>query len=85
MNDTTSEKMENEWEMGPQPIGRIMDELTLKPHDLVAASEDQITHKMIAKACKGRRLTMRVRLKIQTAINKVTGKEYPLASLFNYR
>ena len=76
--------LEKEFDFGPQPIAAIMEKLELKPHDLVAASEEQLTHKMVAKACKGRRLTVRVKLKVQTAINKVTGQEYKLSDLFNY-
>ncbi|NLT76571.1 MAG: hypothetical protein GXX98_08625, partial [Planctomycetes bacterium] len=51
---------EIERNLGPQPIERIMAEHHLKPHDLVAASTEQITHKMVARACKGRRLTPNV-------------------------
>jgi hypothetical protein len=70
--------------LGPQPIGRIMTERHLRPHDLVAASTDQITHKMVARACKGRRLTRHVQVKIQTALNRVTDGQYSLTDLFTY-
>jgi hypothetical protein len=42
--------------LGEQPIASILKEHHLKTHDLVAASEDHITHKMVTKACKGGRL-----------------------------
>ena len=74
--------MENEF--GEQPIKKILEAHQLKPHDIVAASTEQITHKMIAKAIKGRRLTMHVRQKILTALNKACQKDYTLADLFNY-
>ena len=45
--------------LGPQPISGLLAELNLKPHDLVAASTQQLTHKMVSRACKGRRLTLR--------------------------
>jgi len=71
-------------DLGTQPIAAIMDERGLKPHDLVAASSEQITHKMIARAVKGRRLTLRVQNKILRAMNNATGKTYLLKDLFNY-
>ncbi len=71
--------------LGEQPIARIMAEHGLKAHDLVAASTNQITHKMVSRACKGRRLTRNVQNKILDALNKVAGKQYPMADLFTYR
>ncbi len=70
--------------MGEQPISGIMAEHNLKPHDLVTASTDQITHKMISRACKGRRLTPNVQHKLLKALNLTTGKNYVLSDLFNY-
>ena len=70
--------------LGPQPITQIMAKHDLKPHDLVAASSQQITHKMVARACKGRRLTPHVQTKILNALNAATEKQYALPELFNY-
>ncbi|MCK5565994.1 MAG: hypothetical protein KAJ07_12175 [Planctomycetes bacterium] len=70
--------------LGPQPIADIMDKLGLKSHDLVAASTEQITHKMVTRACKGRRLTVNTKLKIRNALNAATEKQYSLKELFNY-
>ena len=70
--------------LGPQPLAQIMDEHKLKAHDLVAASTEQITHKMVARACKGRRLTPNVQAKIQNALNAATGNQYQRQDLFNY-
>jgi hypothetical protein len=61
-----------------------MAEEEIKPHDLVAASTEQITHKMISRACKGRRLTRNVQHKILRALCRQTGRTYALADLFNY-
>ena len=69
---------------GKQPIVQIMIDHNLKPMDLVAASTEQITHKMVSRACKGRRLTSNVKSKILNALNKATGKEYSVEELFNY-
>ena len=75
---------EPERDLGEQPIAAILRELGLKSHDLVAASTEQITHKMVARACKGRRLTPNVKTKIRNAINKAADKSYTLAELFTY-
>ena len=75
---------EAEREMGEQPLGRIMQELEMKPHDLVAASTEQLTHKMVSKGVKGRRLTVNIQMKIRDALNKATGKEFSIKQLFTY-
>jgi hypothetical protein len=71
-------------DLGPQPIADIMAKLGLKPHDLVAASTEQLTHKMVSRACKGRRLTPNTQAKIQRAINAATQRSFTLKELFNY-
>jgi len=70
--------------LGEQPIARIMAERGLRPHDLVAASTQQITHKMVARACKGRRLTPHVQDKIVNALNAATGEHCGRDDLFDY-
>ena len=70
--------------LGEQPVLSIMVDHGLARHDLVAASSDQITHKMVSRACKGRRLSRRVQMKILAALNTATEKEYSLTDLFNY-
>ena len=56
----------------------------LKPHDLVVASSVQMTHKMVARACKGRRLTPNTQMIVLNALQAATGKTYALTDLFNY-
>ncbi len=73
-----------ERDFGEQPIAKIMVEYGLKPNDLVRNSTGQISHKMVARAAKGRRLTPHVQLKILNALNKTTEKNYSLKDLFNY-
>ena len=70
--------------LGPQPISGILAELNLKPHDLVAASTQQLTHKMVSRACKGRRLTLNTQTKILNALNAATSKNCSLRDLFTY-
>jgi hypothetical protein len=75
---------ENERNFGVQLISQIMEEHGLKARDLVDASTEQITYKMVYRACKGRKLTSNVKSKIRNALNKSTGKEYSMEELFNY-
>ena len=70
--------------LGEQPISSIMAVSKLKPHDLVAHSDEQLTHKMVARAMKGRRLTPRAKSKVLNALNNAVGKNYTLKDLFTY-
>ena len=70
--------------LGEQPIARIMADHGLKAHDLVAISTGQLTHRMVSRACKGRRLMPNVQSKIREALNEATGKEYSMEELFTY-
>lgn len=70
--------------LGEQPIAQILTELELKANDLVSASAEHITHKMVSRACKGRRLTPNVQAKIRNSLNKAAGKEYSMTELFTY-
>ena len=75
---------EIERNLGEQPIARIMRKHNFKPHDLVAISSVEMTHKMVARACKGRLLTLNTQLKVLAALNRATGKNYSLGDLFSY-
>ena len=76
--------LETDRNMGPQPLAALLQRHDLKPHDLVAVSSAQLTHKMIARAVKGRRLTRNTAAKVLAALNAATGNEYSLADAFNY-
>lgn len=73
-----------EREYGPQPLADVLAEKGLTNHQVVATSTEQLTHKMLAKACRGRYVSPRVRQKIQRAVNAATGEIYTMAQLFNY-
>lgn len=75
---------EIERDLGEQPIKQIMLTHDLVAHDLVEVSTEQITHRMLRRACKGRRLTTKVQNKILNALNKAVNKAYTLKDLFNY-
>jgi len=70
--------------LGEQPISKIMVDNHLKPHDLVSHSDEQLTHKMVSRAIKGRRLTPHVQMKVLNALNNTVGKSYSLKDLFTY-
>ncbi len=76
--------MELERNLGEQPIAAVMQSHGLRAHDLVAASTQQITHKMISRACKGRRLTSNIKVKLRDALNKASGEQYAINQLFTY-
>ena len=78
--------------LGPQPLDEIMQASALSNHDLVAASTDQLSHKMVARGRKGRRLKRKAQEKIMRALNAhvkaqspETGRVYTLPDLFNYK
>ncbi len=77
--DNTTER-----DLGPQPIAGVMEKHSLKSHDVVAASTEQVTHKMVSRACKGRRLSRNVQLKVLRAVNAAAEQSYGLGDLFTY-
>ena len=82
--DWRTVKKDVERDFGEQPVAQIMLKHSLKAHDLVASSTEQITHKMVARACKGRRLTPNVKNKIRNALSKASSKTYAMSELFTY-
>jgi hypothetical protein len=71
-------------DLGQQPLARLMAERGLKPHDLVAASTEQITHKMVTRAMKGRRLTRNTMAKVLRAWNLASSSTHDQHELFDY-
>ncbi|MDA1267024.1 MAG: hypothetical protein O2816_18240 [Planctomycetota bacterium] len=78
-------KTPKERDLGEQPLARLMRARELKPADLVVASKEQITHKMVARAMKGRRLTANTMDKVQRAWQQATQEECARSALFNYK
>lgn len=76
--------MNNERNHGVQPIAAIMERLELAPHDLVKASTEQLTHKMVSRAAKGRQLTSNTRGKVLRALAAASGESFRADQLFNY-
>ena len=75
--------------VGAQPLDGLLDELGFSNHDVVDASTEQITHKMVAKGRKGRRLTKNLQGKLLRALNAASAaagseRTFTLDDLFNY-
>lgn len=47
----------------------VMNRWNLANHDLVDSSLEQLTHKQVQRACSGRRLTLKMMMKIARALN----------------
>ncbi|MCP5535666.1 MAG: hypothetical protein H7A51_05445 [Akkermansiaceae bacterium] len=82
-------------DLGPQPLDRMMDEWGISNHAMVDVSTEQLTHKQVQKARKGRRLTLKMMQKVTRAFNvtiwhrlnnqqKEAYYEYMHRELFNY-
>ena len=54
---------------GPQPLDGLMVRWNLNNHELVEVSEEQLNHKQVQKARKGRQLTARAQKKVLAALN----------------
>ncbi len=72
-------------DLGPQPIAALMEREGLSSAALVSASTEQLTHKMVTRACKGRRLTANTQKKVQRALETALGRSCELSELFDYR
>ena len=70
--------------MGEQPLARMMHERGLSNHDVVAASARPITHKLVMRAARGRRLTVHSKALVVEAFNRATGGSFRAADLFDY-
>ncbi len=90
-----SDYSKDERDLGPQPLDIMMDAWGIDNHDVVAVSTEQLTHKQVQKARKGRRLTLKMMQKVTRAYNvciwhrltkeqKETYYEYMHRDLFSY-
>jgi hypothetical protein len=72
---------------GPQPLDQLMERHGWNNHALVLQSAMALTHKVVQKARRGRKITRRAQQKILAAVNAVAGEKenYRLEDLFNYR
>ena len=76
-----------EYNLGTQPLDELLTRLNLQNHDLVHRSTEQLTHKMVQKGRRGRRLTPNVQRKIFNALNACLPDQntrLTMSDLFNY-
>lgn len=72
-------------DFGAQPLDDVIVRLGLSNSGLVQASTEQLTHKMVQKGRKGRRITRNAKLKILHALQASNPEEkFILKLLFNY-
>lgn len=80
---------------GQQPLDGLMERWGLSGHQLVENSEEQLNHKQVQRARKGRQLTLHLMQKVTRAVNDAIFKSLPEAKradfvpylhrhLFNY-
>ena len=75
----------SDMDAGIQPLDALMDGQSLRNHDLVEASIQNLTHKQVQKARQGRKITLRLQKKILQAWNSLQQEAFVLEQLFNYR
>lgn len=82
-------------DLGPQPLEALMERWHLTNHQLVEDSPEQLNHKQIQRAKSGRRLTLKMMMKVARSLNiaiwnrlsnehKETFVEYLHKDLFSY-
>jgi hypothetical protein len=77
-------------ELGLQPLDGLMEEYGFSNNDIVAASPKQLSHKVVMKARRGRRISGALQYKVLDALNlALEEREVPVRlrreDLFNYR
>ncbi|MBG7608044.1 MAG: hypothetical protein IZT59_08475 [Verrucomicrobia bacterium] len=88
-------EMEEPRDLGTQPLEALMERWGVTNHDVVEASPEQLTHKQIQRAKSGRRLTLKMMMKVARSLNiaiwtrlpkdqKETFYEYLHKDIFSY-
>ena len=68
-NNPPNTLSEEERDFGPQPLIAVMERWGLESHDLVEASDEQLTHKQVQRAKSGRKLTLKMMMKVARTLN----------------
>lgn len=72
-------------DLGIQPLDTLMTKHGLTNHALVEASAEQLSHKVVQKARKGRRLTVKAKTKVLNALQAaMPDQKFAHRDLFNY-
>jgi hypothetical protein len=73
-------------DLGVQPLDALMTRLGISNADLVNASTEQLSFKMVSKARKGRRLSLNIQQKILRAFAALPSPQIlAIQDLFNYQ
>ena len=62
---------------GPQPIDILLERWRITNHQLVEASVEQLSHKQVQKARKGRQLTLHMMQKVTRTFNDAVFLQLP--------
>lgn len=62
---------------GPQPFDGLMVRWGITNHELVEVSDEQLNHKQVQKARKGRQLTLHLMQKLMRALNQAVSEKLP--------
>lgn len=77
--------MKETHDLGIQPLDALMTKYGLTNHILVTNSTEQLSHKVVQKARKGRRLTCKAKSKILNALHvALPEQKFAHRDLFNY-
>lgn len=69
---------------GPQPLDGLMLRWNLTNHELVEVSTEQLNHKQVQKARKGRQLTLHLMQKMMRALNEIIVAKLPKEQRENF-
>ena len=69
---------------GTQPLDELMTRWGLTNHELVETSVEQVNHKQVQKARKGRQLTLHLMQKLTRSLNEAVVSRLPKAERANF-
>lgn len=69
---------------GPQPLDALLVRWKITNHELVEVSDEQLNHKQVQKARKGRQLTLHLMQKLMRALNEAALAKLPKDQKANF-
>jgi hypothetical protein len=69
---------------GPQPLDDLLVRWNITNHELVEVSDEQLNHKQVQKARKGRQLTLHLMQKLMRALNAAVLAKLPKDQKANF-
>lgn len=71
---------EQERDFGPQPLIALMERWGIEGHEMVEASPEQLTYKQIQRSKSGRKLTLKMMMKVARSLNLAIWKRLDTSS-----